>query len=321
MTYKPFSELPRPDDSGQPLAWGVFGDDDQLGTLNHITEQTTLSAAKCIQRGTRFNLDLPLHLPFEMVSEGAFGHRGAPEHTLYADNYRSLYMRDDKLDAFFLQGSSQWDGLTHIGNPLVGGFYNGVPAEALTLKDGTKNGIEHVAEFAVATRGVLVDLHRYFQSIGREWDPTRSDAATADELSACLDHQGVTLAPGDILLIRFGWLAALFSEPDERVRNQWFIDGTFAGLAGDQAMWAFLWDNKVAAGAGDNPTLEVSPMQKGDNLHQAIPKLGFTIGEMFNLEALAEDCANDQRYTCFLTTSPLNLRGGVGSPPNAIAIK
>ena len=86
-------------------------------------------------------------------------------------------------------------------------------------------------------------------------------------------------------------------------------------------MWEFLWDHQVAAAAGDNPTLERSPMAKGDNLHQAIPKLGFTIGEMFDLEALAADCAQDGIYECFLTTSPLNLRGGVGSPPNAIAIK
>ena len=62
-------------------------------------------------------------------------------------------------------------------------------------------------------------------------------------------------------------------------------------------------------------------MLKQDNLHQAIPRLGFTIGELFNLEELADDSAKDGVYESFLTTSPLNLRGGVGSPPNAIAIK
>ena len=42
---------------------------------------------------------------------------------------------------------------------------------------------------------------------------------------------------------------------------------------------------------------------------------------MWNLEELAEDCARDGRYAFFLTSAPLNIPGGVGSPPNALAIK
>ena len=320
MKLPTFDELPRPDDTGQALAWGVWGENDQLGTLNHISEAVTLAAATCIQRGVRFNLDLPLHMPFALVTEGAFGHRGTPEHTLFEDNFRTLLIRDDKLDSFFLQGSSQWDGLTHIGTPQLG-FYNGVSPEQLTLGSDTRNGIEHVAELAVATRGVLVDLPRYFNQVGRAWNPTAKDIATADDITACLAHQGITLREGDILLCRFGWLEALRNEPDQATRNRWFSEATFAGLAGDQRMWEFLWDHRIAAAAGDNPTLEASPMVKQDNLHQSIPRLGLTIGEMFDLDALAADCAGDNVYESFLTTSPLNLRGGVGSPPNAIAIK
>mgnify|MGYP001235335354 FL=1 len=320
VTTPKFSELPRPDDTGQALAWGVWGDDDQLGTLNHISEATTLAAAACIKRGARFNLDLPLNLPYDLVTEGAFGHRGTPEHTLFEDNFRTLLIRDDKLDGFFLQGSSQWDGLTHIGTPQLG-FYNGVAPEQLTLGPDTRNGIEHVANLAVATRGVLIDLPRYFAHAGREWNPAEKCIADADDVQACLNHQEVTLRQGDILLFRFGWLEALRNETDQSARNRWFNEMTFAGIAGDQRMWEFFWDNQVAAAAGDNPTLEASPMVKQDNLHQSIPRLGFTIGELFDLDALATDSAEDGCYESFLTTSPLNLRGGVGSPPNAIAIK
>ena len=46
---------------------------------------------------------------------------------------------------------------------------------------------------------------------------------------------------------------------------------------------------------------------------------GMPIGEMWNLEALAEDCAADGHYDFFLTSAPLNVPGGVGSPPNALA--
>jgi kynurenine formamidase len=320
MSYKPFNALPRPDDTGQPLAWGTWGAEDQLGTLNHVTDAVTLAAAACIRRGARFNLDLPLHLPFELVSEGAFGQRGAPVHSLQEQNFRSVLIRDDKLDEFYLQGSSQWDGLTHIGTPQLGS-YNGLTPEQLTLRDDTRGGIEHVAEHAVATRAVLVDLVRYFHAIDRPWDPKQSDAASAHEVQACLTHQGIEARAGDILLFRFGWLEALLTETEPQERNRWYSAETFAGIAGDQAMWEFFWDNRMAAAGADNPTLEVSPMLKQDNLHQAIPRLGFTIGELFNLEQLAHDSAKDGVYESFLTTSPLNLRGGVGSPPNAIAIK
>jgi hypothetical protein len=45
------------------------------------------------------------------------------------------------------------------------------------------------------------------------------------------------------------------------------------------------------------------------------------IGEMWWLEDLAADCASDGVYEFMLTSAPLNVPGGVGSPPNALAIK
>ena len=52
-----------------------------------------------------------------------------------------------------------------------------------------------------------------------------------------------------------------------------------------------------------------------------LPMLGLPLGEMWNLEALAADCAADGRYECLFTSAPLNLPNGVASPPNALAIK
>jgi hypothetical protein len=52
-----------------------------------------------------------------------------------------------------------------------------------------------------------------------------------------------------------------------------------------------------------------------------LPLLGLPIGELFDLDALAADCAADGRYTFLLTSAPLNLAAGVGTPPNALAIK
>ena len=48
---------------------------------------------------------------------------------------------------------------------------------------------------------------------------------------------------------------------------------------------------------------------------------GITIGEMFDLEALAEDCAGDGVYEFMFVAPPLNISKAVGSPINPLAIK
>jgi hypothetical protein len=48
---------------------------------------------------------------------------------------------------------------------------------------------------------------------------------------------------------------------------------------------------------------------------------GITIGEMFDLEALAEDCAGDGVYEFMFVAPPLNISKAVGSPINPQAIK
>ncbi len=52
-----------------------------------------------------------------------------------------------------------------------------------------------------------------------------------------------------------------------------------------------------------------------------LPLFGLPLGEFFDLDALADDCAADGTYEFFFTSAPLNLKAGVASPPNALAIK
>lgn len=44
------------------------------------------------------------------------------------------------------------------------------------------------------------------------------------------------------------------------------------------------------------------------------------LGEMFDLEELAAMCKELNRWTFFVSSVPLNMPGGVSSPPNAMAI-
>ena len=57
-------------------------------------------------------------------------------------------------------------------------------------------------------------------------------------------------------------------------------------------------------------------------LHTIIlPLLGVPLGELWDLDALADDCAATGTYDAFLTSAPLNMPAGVATPPNAIAIR
>jgi hypothetical protein len=49
--------------------------------------------------------------------------------------------------------------------------------------------------------------------------------------------------------------------------------------------------------------------------------MGCPLGEMFNLDALAADCAADGRYSFLLAAPPLAVTNGFGSPVNPLALK
>ena len=49
--------------------------------------------------------------------------------------------------------------------------------------------------------------------------------------------------------------------------------------------------------------------------------MGMMLGEIWDMEALGEDCAKDGVYVFLLVAQQLRVTGGVGSPVNPIAIK
>ena len=56
-------------------------------------------------------------------------------------------------------------------------------------------------------------------------------------------------------------------------------------------------------------------------LHQVvIPNMGLTIGEMWNLDELADACAGIARWEFLLSAPPLPITGAVGSPINPVAV-
>jgi kynurenine formamidase len=312
-------------------AWNLFGAGDQLGTINFLTDDVRRDAATLVRSGRTFNLDYALDA-FEPFPSGT---RPPTQHHMFSNN---PWHNDDWLDSFYLQSTSQNDGLRHIGHPQLG-FYGGRRKEDLT--EGTDElGIQAWAEAGIVGRGILLDVARHFAVQGRPIDQTTTTYISAADLDATAVAQGVEFRDGDILLFRTGWAEYCRTSMDEEARRAFKADMHVPGLDSTRELVAWLWDHHFAMVAGDNLGVEAFPYtpdndltdhtqaapQKGvdhnGGLHRpTIPLLGTALGEMWNLEALAEDCARDRTYEFLLTAKPLHLRGGVGSPANALAIK
>ena len=280
-----------------------------------MTPERVAAAARLVQHGQVFALNWQLELPHPPL----FG-RQVLQHTI---NRRRHNVHDDVYDNFNTQSSSQWDGLTHYGH-RVHGFYNGVTEADVTGQEGTRNGIEHWARRGIAGRGVLLDFPRFAAEHGIAFAPEIRCAITAEQLQATADWQGVQFQTGDILIVRTGWVG-WYNSLSEAQRVALAAQGalTVGGLEQSEASLRFLWDNHFAAIGCDNPPFEVFPADpEFGMMHETIIGLwGMPIGEMFQLDALAEACAADRRYEFFFTSAPLNKLGGVASPPNALAIR
>lgn len=296
-------------------AWGVFGDNDELGTINLLTPERVKAAAASIRTGKLFALNLPIDVPNPPLFT-----RGAHRHTIKifpgAD-----FVLDDYLDNFYPQASSQWDALCHVKHPALGA-YNGIPDNEITGRGGKRLGIDNLARRGIAGRGVLADIGRHYERVGKKVEFLRPMSIPFEDLEATLSAQRARLRYGDILLIRIGWTAFYMGTSDE-VKAELSRETVVPGIEASDRMARWIWDNHLAAIASDSPALEALPKSEGEDfLHfHMLAFFGMPIGEMWNLEALAEDCARDGRYDFFLTSAPLNVPGGVGSPPNALAIK
>jgi kynurenine formamidase len=336
--FPSYHDLRKRSDAPPGSSWGLFGDSDELGTLNFLTPEHRIRAAGLVRSGETYSLDLPLDaFPRPLIS-----HRGALEHTVFGLNE---FHRDDRIDNLFPQATSQIDGLRHFGHPDYG-FYNGADPNRLVAGDPAL-GIQRFAEHGIVGRGVLLDIGRYLETRGEPIDHSRPASISPCILEETARHQGVEIEPGDILMLRFGWLGHFLEQLAEEA-----ADGNpppaadtggplvSAGLEQSHDTAAWLWDHRIALAAADNVALEAWPATASEltvraetdgtlqpsshtgMLHRIlIPLLGLAIGELWQLDELATACHADQRYDCMVTAAPLRLPGGVGSPANAVAIR
>jgi kynurenine formamidase len=302
--------------------WGRWGADDEIGTLNFTTPADIVAAARLVQKGKVMSLALaydargpqggkskypalgrfnPIHV---MLRTGTDAYSGVLDH-------RKIRGADDII-IMPLQCGTQWDGLGHIfyGDHM----WNGYDCRTVTSAGAQKCGIEQTRERMVG-RGVLLDIPGM---LGEKHLPD-GFAVTSELLDKAEQHCRVDVRRGDFLLVRTGQMEAKLAQ------GNWdgYAGGDAPGLAFETLDW--LQEKQVAAIVTDTWGVEVRPNETEEANQPwhwiAIPMIGLTVGEIFYLEELAKDCAQDGRYEFMFVAPALPITGAVGSPANPLAIK
>ena len=282
--------------------WGRWGEEDQRGTVNLITAEKRVAAAALVRSGRAVSLsrDVP-------TTPG-------PDNPRPADHWMRTLGRGKGGAAIDYYGfvyhgytTTHLDALCHVWDEE--GLWNGRdPAREVTSAGARWGGIEHWRD-GIATRGVLLDVPKHrgepFVTVERPvhgW-----------ELEAIAEAQGVSLEPGDALVVYSGREAFKAANPD------W--SGYAPPTPGLHASCLpFLRDHDVAVLVWD--LMDAAPNDYGLawTVHGAIFAYGLALVDNALLQPLAEACTAEGRSEFMLTLAPLPVVGGTGSPVNPIAL-
>jgi len=328
--------------------WGDFGPDDQLGRLNLLTPEKVKQGIAEVREGLVFNLSLPLDYP---GGNKLNPRRHAPRLQPSIRNGKAYYVYRMAQDVegstdvacddavlLYLQYSTQWDSLAHIGSlfdadgdgtpepVFYNGFRGGVdvvqPSPEQPSANGAKKlGMENMAAQGVQGRAVMIDLHHHYGESPRK-------AVGYDDLMRVMEHDRIAVELGDMVCFHTGFadlVLRMNREPDIDVLNAScaVLDGT------DQKLLQWIADSGLAVLIADNYAVEerrwsLSPGDCGHGpllpIHElCLFKLGIHLGELWHLTPLAHWLRAHGRSRFLLTAPPLRLPGAVGSPVNPIA--
>ncbi|MER7816151.1 cyclase family protein [Streptomyces sp. NPDC096153] len=291
--------------------WGRWGDDDEIGTLNLITDDVVREAAATVRAGRRVPLALPLRQ--DGVQTGMIPGRVNPLHTMVQINQElfgpgTVATSDDAV-TMGLQAATHWDALTHVSHS--GRIWNGRPADSITAHEGARfSGIETVR--SLVSRGVLLDVAH-----AKGVDRLPGDhAVTPEDLAEAEEFGGVRVRPGDVVLVRTGQIRAYLAGDRHAYAHP------SPGLSIRAPEWFRARD--TAAVANDTLTFEIFPPEI-ENLWLPVHALdlvemGMLQGQNWNLEELSTACAEERRYAFLLSATPEPFVGGTGTPVAPVAV-
>lgn len=302
--------------------WGRWGDDDQLGTLNHVTPDTRRAAAALVREG------ITVSCAWDIENTPQPDHAmGTPQRYMVATG-QGLHDPDAVLPPGLSQhprmaGAMEFvglvyhgymvthvDGLSHIFWDTL--MYNGQPAAKVTAAGGATHHAITAMRDGVVTRGVLLDVAA---AKGVDWMQS-GEGVFPEDLAAAEEREGVTVRPGDVVLLRTGY---------GRKKNE---QGREPLPASGQPGWhaaSLPWiRERGVAMIGADTAQDATPSG-----YTAIPLpvhavgivgMGLWLIDNCNLEALAQTCERLGRWEFQFILSPLRFIGGTGSPANPLAV-
>jgi kynurenine formamidase len=292
--------------------WGRWGDDDELGTLNHLTPAQRQRAAQLVVDGATVSLardlgvtpspETPFPAHHHMLAAGdARENSGIP-------GYEAS--RDYVGTEIHGLGITHVDALCHMF--VRGEMYNGRPA-ADVRSDGARTNTVMALADGVVGRGVLLDI-----VAAQGGEPLAGGAVvTRAELEAAEQALGVTVGTGDIVCIATGRDA-------RRAASGGLLDPRdgMAGIHADCLPW--LAEREVALLGSDgisDPMPGLGIPSWPFPVHQiGIAGVGLPLIDNMHLGRLSERCAAAGRYEFLFTLGTLRIAGGTGCPANPIAV-
>ncbi len=278
--------------------WGRWGREDEQGCLNLLTPERIKQAAGLIKTGQAYSLAVPL----EANGPQAAGFHKPWKVTEYKEFPTGLAACIDTL-IIHTHSGTHIDPLCHVwyDNHLYNGFR---ASEHISTAGVTRNAIDQVP-FLIG-RGVLLDIAGW-----KGVDHLEVGAPiTAADLDQCAAVQQVTVHPGDMVVVRTGWLSVFYTDPALYSSGEPGLDATTL---------PWLKKHDIVAVGADNWGVEaLAPLQPSDMpVHRGATRdLGVYLVENLTLEEVAAH----RVYEFLLVIAPLRLTGGAGSPVNPIAI-
>jgi kynurenine formamidase len=300
--------------------WGRWGDDDELGTANLLDDAAARRGAAAVRSGRR--VPLAVDLKRDGIQIGQPAGRYNPIISFTAINERDPYAPGiwagtDEILTMSTCAGTHIDALSHVSYDDQ--LYNGYPTSSTSAFAGaTKLGAEKLVP--IVTRGILLDLPRLKGVDGLD-EISPGYAVTGDDLDAAADAAGITVEPGDVVLVRTGEMRHY----REGRRNRYALgkDYQMPGLSVQSVQW--MRDHDVAGAFTDTYAYENMPPTQPDwsdclavHLLQ-VRDMGLLQGQNWDLEDLSVVCAEAGQWDVLLTAVPEPLVGAASAPVAPVA--